>query len=136
MNKREAANYARVMDTLREWDFTNDEAETLSRIERTLTRWAERECGDERGGAIERDEVTGKPFWTYETPSGKRGRYAIPDRERGALKRLEKLMKPHGMYAAYHQPDCRGCALYVIPIKELEGERIDSVYTRGLAICI
>lgn len=136
MNKRESMNYARVMDTLREWDFTREEAETLFRIERVLSRWAERECGDENGGAIERDEATGKPFWTYETPSGKRGRYAIADRERGALNRLAKLMESHGAYAAYNQPDCRGCALYIVPVARLDGANVEDVYTRGLAICI
>jgi hypothetical protein len=136
MNKREAMNYARVIERLHMWDFSTYEAETLFRIERTLQRWGERECGDANGGAIERDEKTGKPFWTYERGNGKRGRYAIPDRERGALKRLAKLMESHGSYIAYHQPDCRGCALYIVPAALLEGASIDSVYNRGLAICI
>jgi hypothetical protein len=132
MNKRESTNYARIYNVLRDWEFTRDEIETLFRIERTLQRWGERECG----GAIERDEKTGKPFWTYERGNGKRGRYAIPDRERGALKRLAKLLESHGAYIAYHQQDCRGCALYIVPAALLEGASIDSVYNRGLAICI
>lgn len=135
MNKNQAERYSRVCDTLDNWGFSRDEVDTLFRIERTLSRWGERECGDENGGAIERDEKTGKPFWTYERGNGLRGRYSIPDRETGALKRLAALMKSHGAYVAYHQTDPRGCALYIIPVEKLEGANVDSVYTRGLAVC-
>ena len=133
--KRE--RYARVLKTLNEWGFSFDEVETLFRIEKTLSRWSERECGDANGNAIERDETTGKPFWTYERGNGKRGRYPIPDREAGANRRLAKLMAEHGAYVAYNQPDPRGCALYIVPVAKLEGANVDSVYSsRGLAICI
>ena len=137
MNKREAMNYARIYNVLRDWAFTRNEIETLFRIEKTLSHWSERECGDENGNAIERDEKTGKPFMTFERPSGARGRLAIPDREAGANRRLAKLMAGHGAYIAYNQPDPRGCALYIVPVAKLEGANVDSVYsTIGLAICI
>lgn len=63
-------------------------------------------------------------------------RYAIADREKGALKRLEKIMEAHPEYIAYHQGDCRGCMLYIVPKSSIgNGEKLESVYTRGLAVC-
>lgn len=111
----------------------------LRRIEMTLSRWSENECGNENGGAIERDEATGKPYWTYETGSGKRGRYAIADKETGALNRLRKIMAKYPKLWYYHQGDPRGCALYIGRNKDLTSEQIkqiDSYYTRGVAVCI
>ncbi len=138
---------------LQELGFTYDEAYSLRRIEMTLTRWAERECGDGSNWAIERDEVTGKPFNVYHG-EGKARRYPIADREAGALKRAAAIcaarnaraypdatpgsaMTTHGLNAVvpYHQTDCRGCALYIITRAQLAGDKIDSVYTRGLAVC-
>ena len=120
--------------------FSYDEAQTLRRIELTLSRWGELECGDEHGRAIERDETTGKPYMTYDVgQNGKRGRYLVADRERGALRRLDKLMTAHPEYVAYNQGDPRGCALYIVAKRDLEdNERdlpIDSYYTRGIAVC-
>ncbi len=137
--------------------FTFDEAVQLRRIEMTLQRWAERECGDEHGNAIERDEVTGKPFATYEVRSntfGGRNRYPIADREAGALRRLKAIVDarnarnarkfPNGLSDAdchpefifpYHQSDPRGCAVYLVRTSDLNGQSIDQVYNRGLAVC-
>lgn len=126
--------------------FNYEEAVALRRIEMTLQRWAEQECGDEHGRAIERDETTGKPFMTYDTGSnGERGRYAIADREAGALKRLKaivdarndraKLNAKQGDVIPYHQTDPRGCALYLVKHSDLKGQPIDQVYTRGIAVC-
>ena len=62
--------------------------------------------------------------------------WPIPDRERGALRRLAMLMASHPAYIAYPQGDPRGCALYIVPKESLpEGANIDSYYTRGIAIC-
>ena len=147
--------------------FTYDEAASLRRIEMTLQRWAERECGDEHGNCIERDEVTGKPFATYDKGSaGARGRYAIADREAGALRRLKSIVAARNArdyvggecvnpVAAYYQGDCRGAMVYIVSANDLSQEfaawkaensganaaafpfhkHLDSLYTRGLAVC-
>jgi hypothetical protein len=131
MTKRTAQLLGRIQDL----GFTWDEAYSLRRIEMTLQRWAERECGDGSDWAIERDETTGKPFNVYHG-EGKPRRYAIADREAGALRRLGKIMEAHSDFVAYHQGDCRGCMLYLVPKSSLAaGERLDSVYTRGVAVC-
>ena len=138
MNAKE--RHFRLVSRLQNAGFSYDEAETLRRIEMTLSRWAELECGDEHGRAIERDETTGKPHMTYDVgQNGMRVRYPIADRERGALKRLGRIMESHPEYIAYHQGDPRGCALYIVAKRDLEdNERdlpIESHYTRGIAVC-
>lgn len=125
--------------------FTFDEAQQLRRISLTLSKWAEMECGDDHGRAIERDETTGKPFITYDLgQNGKRGRYAIADREAGALKRLKAILKAQHARCDdpiihHHQTDPRGCALYLLKLSEIpDGEKrawLESNYTRGLAVC-
>jgi hypothetical protein len=128
--------------------FTYEESAQLRRIEMTLHRWDEMECGDSNGRAIERDETTGKPFMTYDCgQNGRRGRYAIADREAGALRRLERIVtarnervrqegRPVGeQLKGYHQSDCRGCALYLVRLSDLKvGDSIDSVYNRGICV--
>lgn len=139
MTKRQAENYSRLAATLARLGFTYDEREALIRIERTLHRWGELECGDGNEHAswsIERDETTGKPFMVTHPHSGKSRRHAIPDREAGALKRLAKLMASRPHLIAYHQCDPRGAAVYIVPADQIKpGESIDSGYTRGVAIC-
>lgn len=117
----------------------------LRLIELALHRWAEAECGDENGNAIERDEVTGKPYQTYETGNGgARGRYAIADKEAGALRRLVQVMAKYPHLWAYYQRDPRGCALYVGRYLDLPsgtnlskaGPVIESCYTCGVAVCL
>lgn len=113
--------------------FERHETDTLRRAEMTLSRWAERECGDGSNWAIERDEETGKPFNVYHG-EGKPRRYAIADREKGALRRIDALMAAHPELIAYHQGDPRGCALYVVRKADVpEGESVDRFYTRGFA---
>lgn len=109
--------------------FTYEEAVSLRRIEMTLQRWGERECGDGSDWAIERDETTGKPYMTYhgQTFGNRIKRYAIADREAGAIKRLKYIVAARnarayvdGMcvnpVAAYHQGDCRGCMVYLVTL--------------------
>lgn len=129
--------------------------DALRRIEMTLHRRAERECGDENGVAIERDEATGKPYWTYDAgPSARRGRYAIADKEAGALRRLRAIMAKYPALWFYHQGDPRGCALYVGRWTDFPEDKrlglaaitnpedpialrvIDGYYTRGVAVCL
>ncbi len=118
------------------------------------------ECGDESGRCIERDEITGKPYITYDKGrNGERGRYAIADREAGALRRLKAIVAarndrntegkveaesgPQTVFA-YHQSDCRGCNLYLLTREQLTDKYgpdagkllpIHQHYTRGLAVC-
>jgi hypothetical protein len=130
-----AENQFRTYARLRDLGISADDAQTLRRISMTLSRWGERECGDEHGNAIERDETTGIPYATYDLgANGKRGRHRIPDRERGALKRLAAVMAQYPALVAYHQTDPRGCALYVVKRSDLGGASIESVYTRGVAV--
>ena len=102
------------------------DARILRRIEMTLFRWCELECGDDCG-CIERDETTGTPYW-ISARTGNRS-HSVPDREKGALKRLDALCKERGWYY-YYQTDPRGCCLYVAPF-----ELTDQNYTNGAACC-
>lgn len=93
----------------------SDDAQALRRAQLTLQRWAELECGDGNdyaSWAIERDETTQIPYMARYPHSGKPTRHRIPDRERGALKRVESICKRYGLNY-FHQTDPRGCALYV-----------------------
>jgi len=125
--------------------FTYDESAQLRRIERTLHRWAEQECGDGNDYAswsIERDEQTGKPFRCVYPHDGKPTRHPIADREAGALKRAEAIVAARNLRSSepqlmiYHQTDCRGCALYLVKRSDIPaGQTVESVYTRGFAVC-
>lgn len=137
MNKRQAENYARTVGRLMEYGISHDDVEALFRIERTLSRWSEQECGDERGRAIERDDKTGKTYMSFESGNGKRAYYAVPDREGGALRRLEAIMRRYPALRYYHQGDPRGCSLYILRTSDIRPlEAIDHVYNRGVAVCI
>lgn len=116
-----------------------DDARALRRVAMTLHRWHEGECGTE-SGHIEREgeDGDGKPFWV---PSDRAGsfvrarRYPIPDRERGALKRLSAIMGRYSLLGYYVQGDPRGAALYVLrPGDVREGESVDTCYSRGVAV--
>lgn len=108
---------------------TAEHAAVLRRAERTLQRWAERECGDGSDWAIERDDATGKPFNVYHGEAANPHRYAIADREAGALRRVAELCDALGLHF-YHQTDPRGCMLYVAaePLT-------DQNYHNGVACC-
>ena len=116
----------------RRLNITTDDANTLRRAERTLTRWAELECGDGNDWAswsIERDEVTGKPYrHTYPHDGTVTHRLAVADREAGALRRVAEVCQRNGLHF-YHQTDPRGCALYVA-----REPLTDTQYTRGVAV--
>lgn len=122
--------------------FTYEEAQALRRIEMTLRRWAERECGDGSNWAIERDETTGRPFNVYHG-EGPRRRYPIADRETGALRRCAAIIAARntrnsdaGPLSFYHQDDPRGCALYILrPGGVPAGEDAGCYYARGVAVC-
>lgn len=75
---------------------------------------------------------TGKPFLVYHG-EGKARRIPIADREAGALKRLTAIVARHPNAVAYHQPDCRGAAVYIVPKERVTGS-LDSCYTNGIAV--
>jgi len=65
MTKREAERQTIQADRLQKLGFTRNEAESLRRISRTLTRWFELECGNGNEYAswtIERNEDSGIPY--------------------------------------------------------------------------
>jgi hypothetical protein len=116
-----------------------DEADYLRRIEMTLHRWSELECGND-AGHIERDEATGKPRFfnaraRFVDPKDPRAWRSIPDREKGALARLARVMARHPDLVAYHQGDPRGCALYVLRKADVEGKDLNAHYSSGWAVC-
>ena len=109
------------------------DAVALRRIAMTLHRWHELECGTEYG-YIERDDTTGIPFHYHPNhlPGGPR---SIPDREKGALKRLVEIMKRYPSLVAYVQTDPRGLPLYIIrPGDVPAGRTADGFYTYGIGI--
>lgn len=121
-----------MIQRLENLGFAYNDAEQIRRISMTLHRWHELECGID-GGCIERDEITDKPYWVN-SYSDKRS-YRMPDRERGALKRLAAIMERYPQFSTYIQSDPRGAALYILrPGDVPEGERAESYYTRGICV--
>ena len=109
-----------------------NDAVNLRRIALTLHRWHEMECGTEHG-CIERDEQTGKPYWLNSTTMR---RSPIPDREKGAWKRLNQIIARYRRrFHVYVQGDPRGASLWLVRRKDVpKGASIDSYYSRGIAI--
>jgi endo-alpha-1,4-polygalactosaminidase (GH114 family) len=142
-NETKAQRTARFYKSMEAVGVDSVTADKLRRIEMTLRRWAELECGTGEGQttySIERDEDTGKPFYRiqYPTRDGYHDScYPYPDKEKGALKRLVTIMATLPDLVPYHQSDPRGCALWLVPKDKLaDSASIDSVYTRGVAVCI
>ena len=103
---------------------TFEQANTLRRASKTLSSWAEKECGSDRG-CVERDEETKRTYW-LNASTGQRT--PCLDLETGALARVMNVCAELGVWY-YHQADPRGCALYVSaePLS-------DSDYNRGVAV--
>ena len=153
MTKNEAQRRARLDSYLLNLGFTDSEVASLRRINSTLQRWHELECGTE-SGVIERDDATGKPYWVsytrrYLGANDARMRSPIADREAGALRRLARIIKdcnvrrfyalPNGgsigMLTTYIQTDPRGAALYILRPGDIpEGVDVQSCYTRGVCV--
>ena len=123
-----------VLDRLQRAGISYEDANKLRRIALTLHRWNELECGTD-SGAIERDEATGKPYW-YRADRLNSARYPVPDREKGAQKRLAKLMERYkGQFIAYEQGDPRGASLYLVRHKDVpKGKDIEAYYSNGIAV--
>ena len=103
----------------------------LRKVAMQLHSWHEQECGNDHG-CIERDETTGKPYWRS---SRSDHRHVIADREKGAQKRLGKIMARYPNLTAYVQGDPRGASLYILrPGDVPAGEQTDAYYSRGLAV--
>jgi hypothetical protein len=131
MTNTEAARRTALENALLTLGFTRDESDALRRISMTLRRWRELECGV-NGGCIERHEVTGRPHWISAITGWG---YTVPDRERGALRRLEAIMSKRPELGHYIQTDPRGAALYILrPGDVPANERAESYYTRGLCV--
>lgn len=134
MNRRQFEDARRLYARLDAAGFDADETARLISIEKTLSRWAERECN----GEIERDgnDGNGRPYASNAAWGGKHLAYPIPDRERGALRRLAVIMAQHPEWIAYHQGDPRGCALWLVRKADIPtGADVGAYYTRGIAVC-
>lgn len=134
MTRNEFARWDELYRRLKAVGFGFAEADQLYRIERTLHRWAEAECN----GEIERDgdDGEGRP-WRSLPAAGVHLAHRIRDRERGALRRLVKILKTHPDWTYYHQGDPRGCTLYLVRLSDVPaGGHLDGYHTRGIAVCI
>lgn len=130
MSKYECVSY------LMQAGISYQDAIQLRRISMTLHRWYELECGVD-GGCIERDETTDKPYFLCSNYvwSGAQRRYPVADREKGARKRLGKVMAHYPQLQAYIQGDPRGASLYIIrPGDVPEGADVNGYYSRGIAV--
>jgi hypothetical protein len=121
--------------------FDNEEAFALRRIALVFDRWNLLECGtgDNRVTlSIERDEETGKPFLRRQYMGYNNEwqdiRSPYPDKEKGAQKRLAKIMAKHPELIAYEQGDPRGASLYIVRKSDLNGSDIHANYTKGVAV--
>lgn len=128
MNKSELKY--RLITKLESLGFSYREAMALRKIEKALHRWHEQEAN----GDIERNEVDDKPKRYTRLTGGSYTSHPIRDLEKGALKRLALIMKGKEGLVQYIQPDCRGCALYIVKTSDVEGVPIEEAYTRGVAI--
>jgi hypothetical protein len=131
-----------LQNTLLALGFGRDNVDKLRRASLTLRRWSELKCGID-GGAIERDETTGRPYWV-DYNGAKARRRPIADRENGALRRIQRIVDGCNEFRAangdpplstYIQSYPRGGALYVIRPGDIpKGSTVDSCYTRGICV--
>jgi len=112
MNHKEISNLYRIAERL---GINFDDVCYFRRDSMTLRRWFERECGDSNNyasWAVERAPETGIPYLVTYPYNGKSYQTRIPDREKGARKRLSERCERLGLHY-YIQTDCRGLALYL-----------------------
>ena len=139
MTKTETMRRARLDAYLLTLGFTDAEVASLRRINSTLQRWYELECGD-GNGMIERDETTGKPYWINYTRRTNDARMPVADREAGALRRLAGIIKARNArtdapVSTYIQTDPRGAALYILRPGDISaGDKVEACYTRGVCV--
>ena len=126
------ANTFRMLGALERLGISSQDALALRRISMTLHRWSERECN----GEVERDEETGKTYYTYNINGpGPVKRAPTADKERGAQRRLAAIMARYPHLMAYEQGDPRGASLYIIERERLGDKPADAYYSSfGVAV--
>lgn len=121
----------KMLARLEEVGIKETDAFALRRIAMTLDRWHELECGigDNATFYIERetDDENSPPHMKHSDHSGLHDLGRVPDREKGALKRLDKIMAEYPTLKAYVQGDPRGAPLYILRPDDAE-------YTNGVAV--
>ncbi len=141
-----------MLQRLQNLGIDREDAWALRRISMTLHRWHELECGDSNdyaswtvarghwrkqdGGAWFEYDDDGESFLERHSHSETKARYTrIPDRERGAQKRLAKIMARYPTLTAYVQGDPRGCALYILKSEDIKDRDVSSIYSSfGVAV--
>lgn len=149
MTNKEIDRRLRLYADLAKLGIAHEDCVALRRISMTLHRWHELECGNSNNYAsycVVRGYKTGKVFehdeegdsymeTHYHQGDAKARYHRIADRERGAQRRLAKIMARYPGFQAYVQGDPRGCALYILrPGDVPEGKDVGSCYSRGLAV--
>jgi hypothetical protein len=125
------------------------DALALRRISMTLHRWHELECGSsdnykswcltrgvlKNGKEFHHDE-DGLPFMEIHYHDRNGAVYnRVGDREKNALMRLKAIMTKYPAMGYYIQGDPRGASLYIFRPGDIpDGEKADSMYTRGIAV--
>ena len=125
MNRKEISNLYHIAERL---GIEFDDVNAFRRDSMTLRRWFERECGDSNNyasWAVERDQDTDTPYLVTYPYNGKERRRRIPDREKGARKRIAARCERLGL-KYYIQTDCRGLALY-LSREKIDGQNYNSV---------
>ena len=121
-----------AVEQLTKTGISYNDAVKLRRIAMTLHRWFELECGTENG-CVERDEETSKTYW-LNSYTGKR--WPTPDRETGAMNRLDDIMTGYPDLTYYIQGDPRGAPLYILRPGDIpKGSDPDAYYNRGVVVC-
>lgn len=120
-----------MIERVKRLGIADSDAWAIRRIAMTLHRWYELECGDGHG-VIERDEDTRKPYWVS-AYTGKRR--PTPDRETGAIKRLDAIMGRYPTLSYHLQTDPRGAPVYLLKSGDVpDGGSADSYYSNGVAV--
>ena len=135
MTKKEALRITELIYRLCEHGFPDAEVEAMRRISHTLTRWCEAECN----GDIERGANNAPERCFYTTTGQRYLSVHIPDRENGAIKRMNRILANHPGWSWYYQTDPRGCSVYLYriddPVLAYGNVSIESCYNSiGIAI--
>ena len=157
-SKQQWEQTLRYVAKLQELGITYDDCWSLRRISMTLHRWHEGECGDSNAygawcivrGRQERTDDGQRQFvhdpdgdsyikhhtYNHGHAPDRTSHEKIPDRERGARKRLDKIMSKYPDLTSYIQGDPRGCALHILRKADIPKDREASdVYSsRGIAV--
>lgn len=145
MSRKAAIETEEMLRRLERAGVARSDAESLRRISMTLHRWHEMECNADIQRFIPKRvdgkrvyivaEESGFPYVVDHDPPCPPRYTRIPDRERGALKRLKAIMACYPALSVYVQGDPRGASLYILrPGDVPDGESVDAYYSRGLAV--